>query len=205
MTLPKVLWKWLNNSLSEENVLGWKKIAKKLPTSTKSRASQVTSTEMNGNISKTTFSRYHRPPWLAACHWSLFYFPLQQDTSHFIYTIALFENVFHTYPYEFSDAVKELFFWKQLCPPPARSSPHGRCGLFDFEVLCSVTCSFSMLNQNIFTQSDCPPPRRSTANKMVRNGCQIRDGSLSLQNSPGELTAWFQLVLMPYGKNSIEG
>lgn len=92
-------------------------------TSTRSRASQATSTEMNGNISKTTFSRYHRPPWPAACHWSPSYFPLQKDTSHFIYTIALFENVFHTYQYEFSDAVKELFFWKLLCPPPGTLQP----------------------------------------------------------------------------------
>lgn len=35
----------------------------------------------------------------------------------------------------------ELF----LRPPPACYNPHGRCGLFDFEVLCSVMFSFSEL------------------------------------------------------------
>lgn len=95
----------------------------------------------------------------------------------------------------------ELF----LRPPPACYNPHGHCGLFDFEVLCSIMCSFPELIKKInFTQSERPPPRRSSANKMVWKGCQIWNGSLSLQNSPGVLTAQFQLVFILYSENSSE-
>jgi len=88
----------------------------------------------------------------------------------------------------------EIFF--------ACCNPHRCCGLFDFEVLCSVMCSFSeLIKKKNVAQSERPLPQCSSANKLVWNGCQIWNGSLSLQNSPGVLTAQFQLVFMLYSEN----
>lgn len=189
--------------LAQKQLSSWAKTSDlQLHASIRSRASKSPSAEMNEKASE----------WLSSGITDLLnpsqvtgQFSSAAVPSRFIYIKGLFENisVLNMYQYEFSNAFKELFsFLKIIASASACYNPHNRCGLFDFEVLCSAMCSFSVLNQNIFfAQTQRPPPD----NKMLWNGCQIRNGSLSLQNSPGELKPQFQSVFVLYSENCTEG